>query len=307
MAYGVVGVNSPAATGAAKTVKAYGAVGLTKQNKEKNGVVGFFEHLGEDVKNAAVGLPMGLVNTVVHPIRTAHQMATSTWQTWSPLFHGHAGEFAHDFVEHPLPPILDIAAVGGLGLGLVAKAGEAGALGSRVAELATRNELKVAGATEDLPTMTRALSRRGGARLRQNIVHEITGRTHPFISDEKLYKNLSQKEASRQQFALNARMTQLGKAYQDLQDPAMRRNVFQHMYWQIRTGPARAVKVSSLVGGKAPKGWRFVTEHTPANDNVLFNPEVHGRMLDKALNEKLPGGYDTHAVAPEGHIFVQNP
>lgn len=218
-----------------------GAQASVKKSKEKNGVVGFFEHLGEDVRDAAVGLPMGLVQTVEHPIRTVKQTAQVTWQTWSPLVHGDYGKFAHDFQQHPLAPILDIFAVASLGLGSAAKLGETGALGSRVARLATTPEIKVVGA--DGLTQTRVLSRRGGARLRQNLVHEAINRkggdrAHPLFSNEALYKRLSEKEGQRWQFAVNGRMGKLAQAYKDVVNPVEQRKVFEHMYWQIRKGPA---------------------------------------------------------------------
>lgn len=254
-----------------------GSLASVKAAKERKGVVGFFEHLGEDVRDAAVGLPMGLVNTVEHPIRTAKQTAKVTWQTWSPLVHGDYGKFAHDFQQHPLAPILDIFAVASLGLGTAAKVGETGALGSRIARLATNPEIKIAGATADAPSMTRVLSRRPAARLRQNITAEVTGRTHPIFSNESLYKKLSSKEGQRWQFAVNARMNQLSKAYKDVTNPAEQRKVFEHMYWQTRQGPARAVKVKNLSNLKPPKGWRFVTENKgPALFDHVGNPTKAG-------------------------------
>lgn len=297
-----------AASSTPNTSAIWGATAATKKAKERGGVVGFFEHFGEDFKNAAVGLPMGLVETVRHPIRTAENMATSTWQTWSPLVHGDFGKFGHNFIQHPLAPILDITAVLSLGLGAGAKVAEAGIAGERLAKLATRNELKVGNVADaSAPTMTRALSRRAGSRFRQNIVHEITGRSHPFISDDKLYQKLSAREASRQQWALNARMMALGKAYKDLQDPHMQSTLLQHIYQQIRTGPARAVKVNSLVDGKAPQGWRFVQEHTQENQHVLFDPRVDGSQISRAAKRNAPIGGQVHIKAPAGHVFVENP
>lgn len=296
-----------AASSAPNTSALWGATAAAKTAKERGGVVGFFEHFGEDFKNAAVGLPMGLVNTVEHPIRTAKTMATSTWQTWSPLVHGDFGKFGHNFVEHPLAPILDIASIASLGLGGAAKIAETGIAGENLAKLATRNELKVGSELDaSAPTMTRALSRRAGSRFRQNIVHEITGRSHPFMSDQALYKKLSAREASRQQWALNARMASLAKAYKDLQDPEMQSTLLQHIYNQIRTGPARAVKVKSLVNGKAPKGWRFVQEHTQENQHVLFDPRVDGSQISRAAKRNAPIGGEVHVRAPKGHVFVEN-
>src|SRR4051794_32084292 len=79
------------------------------------------KHLLSDVKTAALGLPAGLVLTAEHPIRSVKAMATSTWADWSPLFHGHVGEFAHNFEEHPLAPLLDVSAFVTGGAGLAAK------------------------------------------------------------------------------------------------------------------------------------------------------------------------------------------
>src|SRR3954470_22591930 len=105
-----------AASTAPNTSALWGATAATKKAKERGGVVGFFEHFGEDFKNAAVGLPMGLVNTARHRIPTGETVATSTWRTWSPLVPGDFGKFGHNFVEHPLAPILDIAAIASLAL-----------------------------------------------------------------------------------------------------------------------------------------------------------------------------------------------
>lgn len=293
-----------------------------KTAKEKHGIVGFFDHFASDVRDAAVGLPMGLVNTVEHPIRTAKQTARVEWQTWSPLIHGQFGKFGHDFVQHPLAPILDIAAVASLGLGSAARIAETGSLGARAAELATRNELKVAGATADAPSMTRVLSRRPAARFRQNIVHEVTGRTHPLFSNESLYKKLSSKEGQRWQFAVNARMNQLAKAYKDTNNPAMQRKVFEHMYWQTRDGAARAVKVAHLTGMKPPKGWRFVVENyggqtaeqigkstVKAGPNEVLFETKGGLSVRKVTGFKERaeprGGTPRAASASQGHAIME--
>lgn len=285
-----------------------------KTTKEKHGVVGFFEHLGSDIKDAAVGLPMGLVNTVRHPIRTSKQTGRVEWQTWSPLVEGHFGKFAHNFDQHPLAPLLDIAAVASLGLGTAARVAETGALGERAAALASNSELKVVGETADQPAMSRTLSRRPAARLRQNLTAAATGRVHPFKSQASLYKDLSSKEATRQQFAMNARMDALAKAYKGLSKPADQRKVFEHIYNVIRTGPSRRVKISNLTDFKPPKGWRFVTEHksdslfdhvaNPTKNGAgdfekeLYN--VHSRLTTTSLADaaKMDGG-KTVLVVPD--------
>lgn len=74
-----------------------------------------------DVKDAVVGLPMGLVGTVQHPKRAAYAIKDTTWHTWSPLFHGDFQKFAKQTYDHPLAPLLDVASVLSLGLGTAAK------------------------------------------------------------------------------------------------------------------------------------------------------------------------------------------
>jgi hypothetical protein len=73
------------------------------------GALGFVKNLVKDVGDAARGTPEGLVQLATHPVRTAENVGKQTWQDWSPLFHGHVGQFAHQVYDHPLAPMLDIA------------------------------------------------------------------------------------------------------------------------------------------------------------------------------------------------------
>lgn len=78
-------------------------------------------NLLSDIKDAAVGLPMGLVQTVQHPLRTGEAMVRQTWHTWSPLFEGDFKKFGKQVYDHPLAPILDVVSVLSLGVGSAAK------------------------------------------------------------------------------------------------------------------------------------------------------------------------------------------
>lgn len=89
-----------------------------------SGVGGFIENLGGDIVHTVAGMPAGLVHLAEHPVGSVEQMAKGTWQTWSPLFEGHVGQFAHNFYDHPLAPILDVASLFSLGVGGAAKLGE---------------------------------------------------------------------------------------------------------------------------------------------------------------------------------------
>lgn len=118
----------------------------------------FIGNLASDIKNAAVGLPTGLLMMGKHPLRSFEDMGKSMWQDWSPYFaagaHMWAGyglaitgqekaagrqfskaghdfkTFATQFYAHPLAPLLDIATV---------FTGGAGAVG-KIAKFSTRTE-----------------------------------------------------------------------------------------------------------------------------------------------------------------------
>jgi len=63
----------PASSRKKKKHKSYGILG---------DVGGFIGNLGRDLEEAAVGIPMGLVNLATHPLRTAELVGKSTWQDW---------------------------------------------------------------------------------------------------------------------------------------------------------------------------------------------------------------------------------
>lgn len=90
----------------------------------------FTGHLLGDVRDMAVGLPEGFAMLVTHPEKSLEEIGKTTWHDWSPLFHGDLGKFGHQFMAHPLAPILDIVGLATGGAALAAKGGElAGAAG----------------------------------------------------------------------------------------------------------------------------------------------------------------------------------
>jgi hypothetical protein len=137
----------------------------------------FTGHLIGDVRDAVVGLPAGLVMLAQHPVRSAEVMGKTTWHDWSPLFHGHVGEFAHNLYDHPLAPILDVAGFVTAGAGFAARGGKVlGELGmvskeSRLAKLgnAVTHEVHVKG---ELPAY-RQLDKNPAVRLRQRATMRI--------------------------------------------------------------------------------------------------------------------------------------
>jgi hypothetical protein len=111
---------------------------------------GLLKNLLEDAVNSAKGIPMGLVQTVEHPITTAKLIGKSYQD-----YYGHGfGHFYHEFHAHPLQPLLDAISVplifaGGAGFAikgasaaaeLGSHAAEAGAVLNRVSELTRAGE-----------------------------------------------------------------------------------------------------------------------------------------------------------------------
>jgi hypothetical protein len=148
-----------------------------KAAPKPHGVGGLLGNLLGDVRDAAVGLPEGLVQTAEHPIRTLETGAKATWADWSPLFHGHAGQWWHNTYSHPLAPLLDLATVftaGGAAAGKLADLGMLGEDSRLVATAAnTTRTLKDASAAAR-PDMVKYLSRNPATRLRQNATFALT-------------------------------------------------------------------------------------------------------------------------------------
>ena len=101
----------------------------------------FLGNLAGDIRDAAVGLPEGLIQTVEHPIRMGEASAKMTWGDWAPLIHGHPQEWYQRFHSHPLGPILDVASIATTPLSIAggaAKAAEATARVAGAADVADR-------------------------------------------------------------------------------------------------------------------------------------------------------------------------
>ena len=87
------------------------------KSEDKGGFFSFkFDFLGNlasDVKDAAYGFFPGLGQLAIHPIRTAKAIGRSYAEdsVWSSLIHGNFGEAGTRFYEHPLSPLLDVAAL----------------------------------------------------------------------------------------------------------------------------------------------------------------------------------------------------
>lgn len=90
------------------------------------GFVGFFQNLGNDLKEAAYGFFPGLGQMVVDPTDALKGLAKyyAEDSPWVSIFEGNFGEAAKRFYDHPLAPILDVAAIftgGGTAVGKLTK------------------------------------------------------------------------------------------------------------------------------------------------------------------------------------------
>src|SRR5678815_4038282 len=110
----------------------------------------FVENFGKDVYETAIGTPPGLYKLATEPDEALKATAEGIWNDWAPLATGHPGEWAHNFFNHPLGPVLDVAALFtggattvGKGASALAKAGEATAVRSAVKELGIQAEKRV--------------------------------------------------------------------------------------------------------------------------------------------------------------------
>jgi hypothetical protein len=176
------------------------------------GVGGFFTHLGSDIYNTGKYLVPGIVRSVgslghdvyedfAHPLERPHigtdasgrksafrhNVIDPTLQSYGQTYGHGPGHFFHEFYQHPLGPILDVASLASLGLSGVARSGSVVARtaepGSTSARLATR--------------ATEFTSREGRAPLITDVGREIpreyTPRPIPRLAQRHILDPLGQK------------------------------------------------------------------------------------------------------------------
>lgn len=260
-----------------------------------------------------------------HPIRAAETAGKSTWQDWSPLFHGHAGEWWQKTYAHPLAPLLDISAAftGGASLGarVGAKLGEAGIIDSEsaLAKLGKLREPKVRTLHDPLatsveairPDMAKVLSNSPAARLRQEATHALMGHLTPHLPDwvtnnvigpgvtyERSYsKFLSRRQAAHQQIGMD-----VGKA------AASHAQIAEHLSKltseQIKTQPqwaqaAHAQLAAALHAGKALS--EVDTQKIIEPALMRYNYE---NFLRHGIPARDPALHELHSALPHGYGYV---
>lgn len=220
-----------------------------------SGVMGLGANLADDVIDTAWGLPAGVVKMVTDPIESLGAMKDSYWETYSPLFSGQFGKFARGVYDHPLGPILDVAAVVSLGAGAAATAGgqlaRTTSATSRVGRAARgaaelhKPKTMIAADPEGLgrPDMVvRNYSTRAGRRLAQEGVERLKPHL-PVLYQNKLAKRQYNKAFKRdvigRQAAFSLTLREWSKVGRMLSHPGQAknlwRNVFADMWHQTTT------------------------------------------------------------------------
>lgn len=154
----------------------YAPIKVAKHKKQHGNII---THFVGDVRDAAVGIPMGLVKTAealgkattgnYHPLE---KMGSSIWHSYGymygPAFHGHLGTTLHRMGQHPLQPLLDaisIVTAPVAGIGVAVKGADVAAqMGARIGMVSAERAAQA----------TRAAS---FFRPRGRYVHEALG--HP--------------------------------------------------------------------------------------------------------------------------------
>jgi hypothetical protein len=218
----------------------------------------------------ATGIPTGTVKLVEHPVESVKEMGKATWHDWSPLFHGHFGQFGHQFYAHPLAPILDVASVLTLGAGSGARAAkalsEAGRVGesSRIARFgsfADRHAIRMI-QPDDRPALPKSYSKNPASLAAEQHMEKLSNHlaehlpswwgNHVF-GETARYNRLKLKDTFTRKVAMQQQVTTMIAAAKKLEDPAEREKLMRHAYDQLNT-----MAFEHDASQAIPKGYRTV-------------------------------------------------
>jgi hypothetical protein len=252
-------------------------------------------NLVRDVRDAAVGIPMGLVETgkseyhdVGHAIhgdysfkdsrKLGEAMGKSMAYTYTPLVHGKFGEFGRRVKEHPLAPILDAISVvtlplGGLGVGI--KTADTLAMAARggrairglhdVADAFRPIHTRELTAIKGVPTAYRHYATNPATRLAQKLVDKSTSKV-PGLTDEARHNRWLEKDSSARSSATDAMWIRQFRAIKKLfGDSSVTAQDLAHAIdpgvRSAMVSHAHWVPESRLASGKGTAaGWKYVAE-----------------------------------------------
>lgn len=244
--------------------------GSSSSSSHHRSAGGVFTNLLKDVRDAAVGIPTGVVQMVKHPVDSVENVAEQTWHTWSPLFHGDVKGFASQTYDHPLAPLLDIATLvtGGAGAaGKLAKGLDAAGIvdeSGKIARLAKYSDGsgRIKYQVGHKPSFDKALSKNPLIRKRQeasvSLLNrlEASGNLPQVFSYEARYTRRANRDLAGRHAALMTQIANYVRAGEDLSGPQRHkfmRRVLLHSY--------RTFKQFSFAHDAAaalPEGHRYV-------------------------------------------------
>lgn len=216
-------------------------------SKTLGGAAGFGTHLANDVKDAVTGLPAGIVETVKDPKTAGKTIARSTWQDWAPLVEGHPNKWLHQFYDHPLAPLLDVATVFSLGAGAAAKGGQLAVDAGLASDATTggrvlkgladlgKSHVRMVSDTKSIEAgktpgvqLKKVYSANAGANLRRELGSRAMLHLEPHLPaffkqsarEGRLYDRLKHVDDAHRLFAQSVQTTGLLKAGELMSDPA---------------------------------------------------------------------------------------
>jgi hypothetical protein len=254
-------MGSPYAGGGSKTHSPFATRRSSTSSKKKGGghfgfVTHFVEHLASDAKDMAMGIPSGIVHTAKHPVATTKEVGKATWHDWSPLFKGHVGQFGHQFYDHPLAPLLDVASVLTLGTGSAARVSkalaDAGMVGeaskiARFSKYAQDNQRFISHPTvsgRERPSMPKFYSKNPASKMVEQKMEGLSDALSKHlpswfgknvVGPEARYQRLELKDSFTRRVAMQQQIATYVQAAHKLQDPHEREALLRHAYDQLNT------------------------------------------------------------------------
>lgn len=226
-----------------------GAPARSSQEEDDRGVVDFVGNFVGDVKDAVVGIPMGVKTAVTQsPVKTAKQVGGATWQTWSPLFSGDFAKFGKQIYDHPLAPLLDVATVFTLGAGgtvrgaqALSKAGVNSARIDKVASFTSPKTLELNDPTKQArKPQAKHLSERAGRRALQETYLRLEPHLPKWYTrpvEKMRYERAFVSDMAHRVAAKNLMATSALMAGKTLSDPELapraRQEIAAHMYTNL--------------------------------------------------------------------------
>ncbi len=268
------------------------------------GTVGLAGNLLGDVKDAVVGLPMGVVRIAQDPVESGKAIGTAMWHTWSPLFQGDIVKFAKQTYDHPLAPLLDVAAVFTLGAGSAARgasalqaAGHTGLTTTRLARLTKAKTVALPDPSGVGMDLTKTLSNRAGRRLVQEAMFslEAKGKLPQFYVRQRYQRaklvDMAHRAISAQ--AIQGQALTRGREIERAMSDGDAEYLASRTQFDAMLGAADALEDITELGKRARSTVIAHMHAGMARHNDAVDPDRAAQLVKKK------GGHYVYLVAPE--------